>query len=107
MASTQIETPKFYRQITAIAYKLKMPTMSLNDQAELYANIVGSVAHDDFSECMAEYIAELESPAEDRPFPEDIRVRMEDWFSLSADTRLFMSEFRADHLKSSSILPDT
>ena len=107
MASTCISATKFYREIVSIEQKLKMPKLTREEQLDLYPKLVGTIAHSDFMSDMTTYIEQLNVPEEDRDYPSEIRVRIGDWYSRSADIRLWMSSFLAEKTLQNKISPDT
>lgn len=107
MASTCISATKFYREIVSIEQQLKMPKLTREEQLDLYPKLVGTIAHSDFMSDMTTYIEQLNVPEEERDYPSEIRVRIGDWYSRSADIRLWMSSFLAEKTLQNKISPDT
>lgn len=107
MASTWIETHKFYSKLQRISRAVKIPTLTKETQLDLFPKLVRTIGHSDFMDEMTQYIEELSLPEEDRGYHQGIRVRMGEWYSAAASCQPFLAAYLAAWISNQKVLPDT
>lgn len=107
MASTWIETHKFYNKLLSICRSYKLPTLSKEAQTDLFPKLVQTIGHSDFMDQMVQYIEELSYQEDDRDIYDDIRVRMGEWYAASSSCQPFLAEYLANWIQNQPVLPDT
>ena len=107
MASTWIDTHKFYSKLQRICRSAKVPTLTTDEQKELFPKLVRTIGHSDFMDKMTQYIDELSLPEEERGYYEGIRVRMGEWYSAADSCQPFLAAHLAQWISNQSVLPDT
>ena len=107
MASTWIETHKFYSKLQRITRASKVPTLTKEEQLELFPKLVRTIGHSDFMGEMTQYIAELSLPEEDRGYYKGIRFRMGEWYTAADSCQPFLAGHLATWVSNQKVLPDT